>query len=624
MDPRLLRYYERELQFMREMGSEFAREFPKIAGRLGLEGFDCADPYVERLLEGFSFMAARVQLKLDARFPQFTQHLLEMVHPNYLSPSPSMAIVQLQPDLTGGTPPEGLSVPRGTILRSRIGKGEQTSCEYRTAHPLTLWPLQVTEAEYVPNAGALGALGIPDLPKAQAGLRIRLSTAGEVPFAKMPLDRIAFHLQGADEAPVRVFEQVVANATAVVVRPGGRRPAWHHVLPRTSVRPIGLSDDEALLPTSRWGFQGYRLLQEYYACPERLLFFELAGLLPAVARCEGEELEIVVVLDRRESALDRVIHADNLAPFCTPAVNLFPRRADRIQADDRSVEYHVIPDRTRPRDFEVYSVTKATGFDTNGERMRDFFPFYSLRDRPAAGARAAYFALRREPRLLGERERRDGPRSNYLGSEVYISLVEPAGDPYRGELRHLGLDTLCTNRDLPLQMAMGEGTTDFTLEAGLPVESVRSLNPPTRPRGTIVEGELAWRLISQLSLNYLSLLDGGETSAGPIRELLRLYVDETDARTQHEIDGIRSVVGKRVVDRVPGPGPATFARGLEITLDCDEAAFRGAGVFPLAMVLEEFFARYVSINSFTKTVLRTTERGEIMKWPARIGRRQTI
>src|ERR687883_717551 len=102
MDPRLLNYYNRELQHLREMGAEFAREFPKIAGRLGLEAFECADPYVERLLEGFAFLAARVQLKIDAEFPRFTQHLLELVYPHYLAPTPSMAVVQLKPDLTEG------------------------------------------------------------------------------------------------------------------------------------------------------------------------------------------------------------------------------------------------------------------------------------------------------------------------------------------------------------------------------------------------------------------------------------------------------------------------------------------------------------------------------------------
>ena len=131
MDPRLLDYYNRELRFIREMGGEFAEEFPKIAGRLGLESFECADPYVERLLEGFAFLAARVQLRIDGQFPRFTQHLLEMIYPNYLAPTPSMAVVQFQPDLNEGGLADGFVVRRGSALRSLLGKDEQTASMLR-------------------------------------------------------------------------------------------------------------------------------------------------------------------------------------------------------------------------------------------------------------------------------------------------------------------------------------------------------------------------------------------------------------------------------------------------------------------------------------------------------------
>jgi len=163
MDPQLLKYYNSELRHLREMGGEFADEFPKIAARLGMDGFDCADPYVERLLEGFAFLAARVQLKVDAEFPRFTQHLLDMVYPNYLEPMPSMAVVQFQPDLTEGSLSEGFCIDKDSALRSQTGKDQQTPCEYRTAHPVYLWPLQISEAEYLANIGAVANFGVPSL-----------------------------------------------------------------------------------------------------------------------------------------------------------------------------------------------------------------------------------------------------------------------------------------------------------------------------------------------------------------------------------------------------------------------------------------------------------------------------
>ena len=183
MDPRLLRYYNRELQHVREVGAEFAKEFPKVAGRLGLEGLECAAPYVERLLEGFGFLAARVQLKVDAEFPRFTQNLLEMIYPDYLAPTPSMTVVQFQPDLNEGSLANGFTIPRHSVLRSRLGEGEQTACEYRTAHETQLWPVQITEAEYFSYLGKLGQPGLAELAGshgAKAGIRLRLQASGRL------------------------------------------------------------------------------------------------------------------------------------------------------------------------------------------------------------------------------------------------------------------------------------------------------------------------------------------------------------------------------------------------------------------------------------------------------------
>jgi type VI secretion system protein ImpG len=173
MDPRLLDYYNRELQFVREMGAEFAQAYPRIAARLGVDGLECSDPYVERLLEGFAFLAARVQLKLDARHPDFTQHLLEMVYPHFLQPTPSCAVVELAPDLKDTALQSGHLIKRGTSLRSPLVKGDRISCEFRTAHDVTLWPLIVTEAKYLSGSGALATQGVATDGRARAAIRLR-------------------------------------------------------------------------------------------------------------------------------------------------------------------------------------------------------------------------------------------------------------------------------------------------------------------------------------------------------------------------------------------------------------------------------------------------------------------
>src|SRR5262245_37014813 len=148
MDPRLLHYYNLELQHLREMGAEFAQEFPKIAARLGMNGLEVADPYVERLLEGVGFLAARVHLKLDAEFPRFTQALLEVVHPHYLAPTPSMLVAHVRPDPSDPNLAGGFTVPRGSAMHGLLAADEATACEFRTAHDVTLWPIEMAAASY--------------------------------------------------------------------------------------------------------------------------------------------------------------------------------------------------------------------------------------------------------------------------------------------------------------------------------------------------------------------------------------------------------------------------------------------------------------------------------------------
>jgi type VI secretion system protein ImpG len=234
---------------------------------------------------------------------------------------------------------------------------------------------------------------------------------------------------------------------------------------------------------------------------------------------------------------------------------------------------------------------------------------------------AAYYTVQRRPTLPSSL-RRAGPRSTYKGSDLYVALVDGNEGPYRTDLRQLAVETVCTNRDLPLFMPIGDGRTDFHLETGAPVQSVRCLVGPTPPRASQAWGATAWRLISHLSLNYLSLTDApGGQGATALREMLQLYADLSESTSRRQIDGVRSISSSPIVRRLPVVGPASFGRGLEIVLACDETAFEGTSVFLLGAVLERFFAKYVSINSFTETVLRTAQRGEIMRWPARIGGR---
>jgi type VI secretion system protein ImpG len=624
MDPRLLRYYNQELQHVRDMGAEFARDFPKIAGRLGMEGLECADPYVERLLEGFAFLAARVQLKIDAEFPRFTQHLLEMVYPRYLAPTPSMAVVQLQPDLREPALATGVIVPRDAALHSMVGRDTTVSCEFRLANEVALWPIVLTEAKVLDGAAALGAIGVRPGSAARSALRLSFQCTAGVQVQQLAMDELALYLVGADNLPAELCAQILGNGTQVLIRGSGNSSANVTSLGREAIQRMGYDDDEALLPPARRQFSGYRLLQEYFAFPQRFLFVRLGGLRRGLQKIVGDRFELIVLFDRAAPDLEPTVNADNFRLFCGAAINLFPRNADRIHLEAGIPEYHVVVDRTRPMDYEVYDVLDVQGFGDHSEPDQQFRPFYSCNETTWHTRDLAYFSVRREARRLSSRQRLSGPRASYVGSEVFLSLVDPDEAPFGSNLRQLAASTLCTNRDLPLNIPISKTATDFTLESAAPVESVRCVAGLSRPRPSFAHGDASWRLISHLSLNYLSIIDSPGDGAAALREMLGLYADPNDSSAQRQIEGLRAVSSKPIIGRVPIAGPIAYGRGTEVALTMEDAAFQGSNSFMLASVLEQFFARFASINSFSRTVLRSAERGEVARWPMRLGNRPTL
>lgn len=627
MDTRLLRRYDQELAFMREMGKEFAEAYPKIAGRLGMEGLEVLDPYVERLIESYAFLAARVQLELDLQFPIFTQHLLEIVYPHFLAPIPSTLIARFETDPAQGGLENGYLLPRGTELRSPLREGEVTPCVFLTAQDVTLWPLRIAEVAYLDGRGEVVAAGLEGNPRAKAALRIRLQRTDGKPLSALPAESLTLHLAGSGPEPWRLHEHLLNEAAGIAARSTDRRRDWVAHTPGVPVSAVGHAPEEALLPRPPQSFDGYRLLQEYFTLPQRFFFVRLGGLRRLFARCDGAEVDLFVLFSGSMPELRATLTPASFDLHAVPAVNLFRKRCDRVHVDGRRTDYEVVPDRTAPLDYEVHGLTQVTGISSEGRDDLAFRPFYSADDFTAAGEpHEAYYTLRRRMRQRSERQRLKGTRTSYLGTDVFISLVDRREAPFPGDVDQLSVQAWVTNRDLPLLLATGSGSTDFDLPDGGPVSSVRTIAGPTRPRPSpTVEGDTAWRLVSHLALNYLSIAETGRGApAAALRELLGLYAPSGDKSFAKQIEGIRSVSTRPIVRRMADKVLSTAVRGIEIRLGFEESFFEGTGAYLLGSVLETFFARYVGLNSFTETVMTSQERGEIARWAARSGRRQII
>lgn len=624
MDPRLLRYYNQELRYLRELGGEFAQEFPKIAARLGMEDLEVADPYIERLLEGCAFLAARVQLKQDAEFPRFSHRLLELIYPNFLAPIPAMLVAQITP-----VPDPNLLkapvLPRDTPLFGPASAASRHRCEFRTGQPALLSPLATLSAGYFLNMSELNiaSLALPKRPR--AGVRIQLQLPAGMALAQLELDTLRFYLAGQNDIAMQLHELMLASAVGVLVgAPGRAGDGKRMLLPASALRPVGYADDEAMLPPTLRGFAGTRVLQEYFAFPERFLFVDLEGVRSALNAIDGSAVEITVLFAQPGTGLEGTVSAANFALNCVPAINLFPKRADRIQVTERSAEFHVVPERTAPLDYEVYDVVGMQGYGADGGEQR-FMPLYAADRQRGGPQQTAFYTIWREPRLISESTRRDGPRSGYVGSEVFVSLVDPNDAPYAQALQQVALQTRCTNRDLPIFMPSTGAQAEFKLDSGLPTQSVRAIAGPSRPHTALREGGVAWRLLNLLSLNYLSLLDteGGEAAAA-LRDLLGRFPQGTDPAVRRQIEALQNVTARPVVRRHPIPGPIAFGRGIEVTLTVDELGHAGGSAFLFGSVMHHYLSRHASMNSFVETVLVSLTRGELMRWKASRGTRPVL
>lgn len=623
MDPRFLDYYSRELTYMREMAGEFAAQHPKIARRLGMEGIEVADPYVERLIEAFCFMSARTQLKLDAEFPRFTQRLLEVVYPNYVAPTPSIAVAQLKPSLREGDFAKGFTVPRHSMLRSAIPPGERTACEFRSSQDVTLRPIEIVDARLTavpPDIPDVGRHRPFDRPL-RGALRLKIRSTSKVTFSQMTqFDRLPIYIGGDERIASHLFELIHSCSVASVVRRHDAPRGEGYVIAEAPVEFLGLGPDQGLFPLQWNMFHGHNLLQEYFAYRQRFYFFELARLAPGLARIDGKHAEIVLLLDRLPDELASHVDASRFLLFCTPVVNLFQKRADRVEIDRAQTDFHLLVDRVRPLDYEIFSVSRVLGQKVETSLEIEFNPLYQTLHSDQ-GNHGRYFSVRREQRVLSDSARKYGTRTPYVGTEVFVSLVDQYDAPYSDDIRYLSIEAWVTNRDLP-RLIPRQGEINLTMSDSVPVDGARLVHPLSAPRSPYASGEAAWRLIRQLSLNYmpLSKLNSGEGGQA-LRNILRLFVAPGDREQSRQIEALVDAVSEPVVKRLPGEELLVYGRGVRCEITVDETGFSGVSPYLFGLVLEHYLARHVSVNVFTETELRSMQRGSIARWRPRMGGR---
>ncbi|TBL68520.1 type VI secretion system baseplate subunit TssF [Hafnia alvei] len=626
MEQNFLDYYNRELTFIRETAQEFAVRHPKIAGRLGMNGIEVADPYVERLIEAFCFLSARTQIKLDAEFPKFTQRLLDIVYPNYNAPTPSMGVVQLKPNLSEGDLTHGYSIPKNSAFYSRIPAGEMTRCEFRNNQDVTLWPLEIEGASLtsVPP-------DIPNLEKyrikhhqLKGALRIKLKLQGDLVFSDLKgLDELPFYIQGDERIVSHTFELLHGSHVATVVRSIKNKTPQHHVISEQSLKFEGLSSDQSLLPLQWNMFHGHTLIQEYISCRERFYFFTLSHLSTALLENNTNEVELIILLTKLPQDLIAHLDPSRFLLFCTPVINLFPKRVDHIEANRALNSFHIVPDRSRPLDYEVFSVNKVLGLQAETSEELTFNSLYQTRHSDM-GNFGRYFSIVRELRVKDTTNRKYDTRTPYNSTETFISLVDQQEAPYGPNIRYLLVDAMVTNRDLP-RLLTSTGSFDLTMSDSVPIHGACFVSSPSAPRAPFNVGESAWRLIRQLSFNYLPLSDMDHANGGEsLRNMLKLFTTAADLESVTQINSLISCQTKPVVRRLSEDGLLVYGRGVSCQLTVDEEGFSGISPYLFGVVMENYLARHASINVFTETELHSMQRGLIGRWNARPGRRGVL
>lgn len=590
-------YYQSELTALRQLGQQFSQRNPALAPFLGQAGHD---PDVERLLEGFAFLTGRLRQKLDDELPELTHSLMQLLWPNYLRPLPAFSMLQFDP-LT--RPGAGLKVPRHTPVESRPVQG--VACRFRTAYATEVLPLAIERLDYAVQGG--GVL---------LGLRLGMTTAGHL--GDLALHRLRLHLAGERHLAQELYLGLLRRVRSIRLLPLGAdgqplsdehgQPLVGIALGADALKPVGFAEDEALVPYPLNTFRGYRYLQEYFAFSEKFLFVDIEGLdrlqrLPAATlkQTRGFELRLEIA----HTPLQRVQPSlENLRLYCTPVVNLFAHDAAPIRLDGKQDQYLLRPAEYAAHQCGVFSVDRVTGWRPGGMGYEEYVPFESFEHDASFDVPVArpHYSVRQQHSALDDT------------LETYLSF-----GLRRSQQETLSVELTCTNQNLPRQLKLGEicqpteGTPEFL--------SFRNISAATASYAPPLERDFLWRLISNMSLNYLSLANVDALKVIlQTYDLPRHYDPQAERISRRRMDGLKHIAHQQV-DRLHRGLPV---RGVCTELEMDLEHYLGTGdLFLFASVLNEFFALYASLNSYHELRVRSTQ-GEVYQWTPRMGQQPLL
>lgn len=648
----LLPHYERELALLRQSSMSFAERYPKIAGRLQLANDVSQDPHVERMIESFALLAARVHKRLDDDFPLFTESMLEVLYPHYLRPFPSCSIAQFDLGSAAGQMSKSAEVVRGTVLNSRAVKG--VACKFRTTQSVTLRPLRIAQATFRNSVLAPEGTRLPAGATSVLSITLEL-VSPQASWSMLSEQPLRVYLDG-ESSQVSVLREALCQKVVGVMTQATPHHPWISAasIGVDDARPklVGFADDEALIDFDERSHAAYRLLTEYFAFPDKFNFVDLTVPVPfnlrqvVVDGAEGEarharSLTLHLLMsgvrsDSDESRLLETIQARSFVLGCTPVINLFSLPADPIRVTHTASSYPVLPDSRRAFGYEVYAIDRVYRVlqTPQGESVDEFRPFFSLRhddllpfDEADISASAPNLAaLRRQrakqqgagaPGRYWHARRDDDLAEQSPGYETEISIVDVDFEPALPQTETLSLTVSATNRDLPTLLAFGSPGGDLTLDGGSLAREIRLLRKPTATQRFERGRGILWRLISHLSLNHLSLSSGGIDA---LKEMLRLYDLPRSASNRRQVDGLVAVDFRPATAWLPGEPFATFVRGTQVRLTVDEDSFVGTGLGLLAAVMNHFFGLYVHVNSFTQlTIVSARTQEEVLTCPPRNG-----